>query len=344
MTLQELLNSDVEVIGDWLRQGWDWWVEELGQLVPERWRRGGRSDPPVAELDGAERTVRLWRRGRFTEIARGAKPRAAALGVGADQVLTRTVVLPAVGRGDVRRLVALDLDRLTPFRSDQVYFDVERVEQDRALGRQTLTLAVIPRAAAEAALERGRGFGLAPLRLGVLDAGGLRFDFLPAVRAAGRGGRAGRGLLLWWAAAALLAALNVGVLVFKDMDDVGALRAVVEQQRPAAELAMSLRRRVEAEAGGRRALLAERTHNDPLRIEAAVTRAFPAPQWIQRLEWNGRTLRLVGYRDQAFDVLAAIRKAGDLGEPRALTNGAAAAPGAKAQFDLVTQPPGAPKR
>jgi general secretion pathway protein L len=344
MTLQELLNSDVEVIGDWLRQGWDWWIEELAQLIPESWRRGGRGEAPVAELEGSGATVRLWRRGRFVEIERGARPSAAALGVSPELVLTREVVLPAVGRSDVRRLAALDLDRLTPFRPDQVYFDVERVELDRALGRQTLTLAVIPRAAAEAALERGRGYGLTPLRLGVLEEGGLRFDFLPAMRAAGHGGRSDRGLLLWWGAAALLAALNVGILVFKDMDDVGALRAVVEQQRPAAELASSLRRRVETEAVARRALLAQRTHDDPLRIQASVTRAFPPPQWIQRLEWNGRNLRLVGYRDPGFDVLGAIRKAGDLGEPRALTNGTAAAPGAKPAFDLVTQPPGGPKR
>jgi general secretion pathway protein L len=343
MTLQELLNSDVGTIGEGFRQGWDWWVDELAQMTPERLRRGGRADPPVAEIGGTDGAIRLWRRGRFSEISTGAKPRSAALGLAPDQVLTRQVALPAVGRADARRLIALDLDRLTPFRPDQVYFDFERLDLDRGLGRQTLQLAVVPRPVADAALERARRHGLSALRLGVLDAGELRFDFLPALRAAGHGGRADRRRLIWWAAAALLIGLNLAALVLKDASDVGRLRDAVEQQRPAAALATNLRKRVESEASRRRALLSRRTHDDPLRIEAAVTRAFPPPQWIQRLEWNGRTLRLVGFRDAGFDVLAAIRKAGDLGEPRALTSDAAA-PAGRPQFDLVTQPPGAPRR
>lgn len=344
MTLQDLLNTDVRAIGEALRQGWAWWTDELGQLAPERWRRARSADRPVADLGEAGPTLRLWRRGRFSEVAPGARPRAADLGLAPRQVLVRQVVLPAVGRADVLRLVALELDRLTPFQPDQVYIDVERVTVDRAQGRQTLRLAVVPRPEAEAALERARRHGLSPLRLGVLEAAELSFDFLPAIRAAGRGGRPDRALPLWWAAAGALLALNLSILVLRDVDDLANLRQTVELQRPTATLAASLRRRVELEARARRGLLDRRAQNDPLRIEAAVTRAFAPPAWIQRLEWNGRTLRLVGYAPPGYDVLAAIRRSRALGEPRALTRGEAASPAAKPPFDLVTQPTGAPRR
>ena len=43
----------------------------------------------------------------------------------------------------------------------------------------------------------------------------------------------------------------------------------------------------------RAALLARRGDQEPLRIVEEVSRALPPGQWVRRLEWNGRTLRLV---------------------------------------------------
>ncbi len=346
MTLQELLNSDVGALGASVRQGYDWWIGELAQLVPDRWRRRAAGGRPLVELRQDLGPPRLRRRGRRDEVIGPKRKRAlsADLGLGPAQVLTRSVVLPAVGMADLRRLVALELDRLTPFRPDQVYFDIELLERDQQAGRQALRLAVIPRADAEAALEQAARYGVAPLRLGVLDGESLRFDFLPALRAAGRGARANRALTLWWSLAAGLIALNVAVLAIKDMDDVATLRSTVEAQRPMVALALKLRQRVEQEAAVRTTLLARRAHNEPLRIEDAVARAFPSPQWIQRLEWNGRSLRLVGYRDAGFDVLAAARRSGVLGAPRSLSNVDPATAGAKPQFDLIAEPAGEPRR
>lgn len=342
MTLQDLLNTDVAALGGWARQGWDWWTGELAQMVPERWRRSGRAQRPWVELGAEGAPVRLWRRGRFTERLEPAPGRAltADVGLPAAAVLQRRLSLPAVGRADLKRLVALELDRLTPFRADQVYFDIELLERDRESGRQALLLAVIPRAEAEAALERAGRHAVTAARLGVVDGEGLRFDFLEAMRAAGRGGRPDRRLLYGWAAAAGLIALNLAILVFKDMDDIASLQRAVDLQRPTVALALKLRQRVEQEAALRQGLLAQRAHDEPLRIEDAVTRAFPAPQWVERLEWNGHAVRIVGYRDPGFDVLAAIRKSRALGAARALTSPNATVPGAKPAFDVIAEPPG----
>ncbi len=344
MTLQDLLNTDVSALGGWVRQGYAWWIDELTQILPDSWRRNGRSDRPIAELGPEDAPVRVWRHGRFTEVIEHAAPRrqAADLGLPSGLVLVRRLTLPAVGLADLKRLVALELDRLTPFRPDQVYFDIELLERDRETGRQALVLGVILREDAEAALERARRLGITPLRLGVIEDGALKFDFLQPLRAAGRGGRSDNRQLLWWLGAATLIALNVGILVLKDMGDVADLRRAVDLQRPTVALALKLRQRVEGEAGARKALLDRRAHNEPLRIEDAVTRAFPAPQWVQRLEWNGRAVRIVGFRDPNFDVLAAIHGSPALGAPRELNASAAPAPGAKPAFDVIAEPGAAP--
>jgi general secretion pathway protein L len=335
VTLQELLNSDVEAIGAQLRQGWDWWTWELANLAPERWRRRARSGRPQVSLS-ENGQLRLQRRGRPDEAIDTTRARRliADVAIPAGLALRRRVILPAVGAADLRRLLALELDRLTPFRAEEVYFDFERLEP--AAGRQPVELAVIRRADAEAALKRVAARGVTPLRLGVAAEDGVRFDFLPGLRAAGLAG-GGRASAAWWGVAAGLFALNVAIMVWKDVDDLAQVRQAVELQRPAVTLALKLRQKVEQEDSARRSLLARRAHNDPLRIEDAVARAFPPPQLIQRLEWNGKSLRLVGQRDPKFDVLAAIR-ASDLGAARSLVNTDPVAAGAKAQFDVVAEP------
>jgi general secretion pathway protein L len=341
MSLQEILNSDVEVIGGRLREGLSWWLSELAAMTPRPLRETRRASRPVAELGRDGETVRIWRNGTFVERTPGepARPMTADLGLPPGAVLMRELVLPPLQAADLKRLIANDLDRLTPFRPEQVYFDVELLERDEDRSRQAVRLAVVPRVEAEAALERAERLRISPQRLGVLgEDRRLQFDFLEPMRAAGHGGRIDRRVTWWWATAAVLAALNVAVLIFKDMDDIAALKSAVELQAPTVTLATSLRRRVEAETASRAALLGRRDHNEPLQVLSAAAKAFPPPQWIQRLEWNGHAVRLVGYSDPGFDVLAAMARVPELAQPRQMTSGEAAAAGARRPFDVVAAP------
>jgi general secretion pathway protein L len=294
----------------------------------------------VLAADG--KSARVWRRGRFAELREGAQARVqgADLGLHPDMVLEREAVLPALSLPDLRRLVTNDLDRLTPFRADEVYLDIAPIGPEPAPGRRTVRLAVIPRADAEAALEAARRCGVAPRRIGVTGSPdhALRYDFAPALRAAGRGGRADRAPLYWWGAALALIAVNLAVLVARDMNDVGALRRTVEAQRPVVELALKLRQRVDGETAARAALVQRRGQNEPLRILDGAARALPPPQWVQRLEWNGRLVRLSGFRDPGFDVLAAARASAVMARPRTLNGGEATPGAARPAFDLVAEP------
>jgi general secretion pathway protein L len=95
---------------------------------------------------------------------------------------------------------------------------------------------------------------------------------------------------------------------------------------------------VDRESSARRDLIARRDWGEPLRLLDAATQAFPAPQWIDRLEWNGRTLRLAGLRDPRFDVLTAVEAQRALGVPRTLSSGQSATDANKAPFDLISEP------
>lgn len=312
MTLKDLLNSDLDTVGRWIRQGWLWWVRELRDMVPPGLRREGRHRTPwVAELPADAGAVRLWRNGAFDG------PLAAPDGVRrrADLVLPRTAVLvqdltlPRLSGGDLDRLVAHNIDRFTPLRPDQVYFDTAILDRSGAGATQRVRLGVLTRERAEAALTRAAALGLDIERMGVAPAEGdltLQFDFMRAIRAgASEPALHRRRTWLWVGCAGLLAA-NLLTAVLQDMSDVSQLQSLVDTQRPSVALATRLRKSVETEQARRVNLLLRRSRQDPLRIFDVVTRALPKSEWVQRLEWNGRTVRLVGSKAPEFDVASAL--------------------------------------
>ena len=340
MTLQELLNADMRSIGALIRQGFAWWIDELAALLPPTWRERFSSRPRLLAEPLAAGGWRYWKDGR--PLAEDAARRAARAEVGLvlppGAVLTREVQFPRLPLADVRRMVALDLDRLSPLRPDLVFVDVEVVNRDSAAGRQTVLVGVLPRELAARQLEAARGEGFSPKALSVAIAEGApqnRFDFLPAMRRAAGEGAGGGPARYWWIAVAALVAIDLGVLVGRDILDVSRLRDAVAGQRGAVNAVLALHRRVEGENAQRRDLVARGTRNEPLRMLGALTAAIPAGAWVQHLEWNGQTLRVVGFRSAEVDMFAALRGSPAFTNPRAATADAGSRPGPSQPFDIT---------
>jgi general secretion pathway protein L len=341
MTLQELLNADVSSIGQWARQGFAWWIDELSTLLPVNWRdwftsRTRRLVEPLSPSGW-----RQWQNGKLLTPAQA--DRAPKGGVGlilpADAVLLRRLEFPRVPLSDIRRMVALDIDRLSPLAGDLVYHDVEILDRDAGGGKQTVLLGVTLRETAARYLGEARAAGFAPVAMGAAredGAASFRFDFLPAFKTSLGENGGGRVALYWWAAVAFLLVANLAGLVVRDMLDVGRLRHAVDDQQTAVAAATQLQRRVQTENVQRSALVARQMQSDPLHVLDALTRALPASAWVQRLEWNGQTLRVVGFRSSDNDPLAALRASPAFVNPRAA--GAAVAqpkPGESPPFDIT---------
>lgn len=300
MALADIMNADLETVGRQLRAGFDWWVDELAAMFPSRGGRGG----VVAELHGA--TPSFFRDGR--RLAGGAGASGVTIALPPAQALVREVTLPRLPKADTRRLLALDLDRLTPLDPLTSLFDFENVEAGAPPGRQTVRLAVVQRATAERALAQATGLGIDPAAIGIADGEGrARFDFLRQLRA----GKDKRPLWAdaraWWAGAAALLLANVATAIYLDSADVTVLSDTVAAQQDAVQLAQRTKGRLRAEDARRAELVARRAAQEPLRPLVAATVAIPAPAWVERATWNGRTLRLVGSTVDGVDVESALR-------------------------------------
>jgi Tfp pilus assembly protein PilN len=346
MTLQELLNSEMDLasLTALARQGLAWWIDELTAMLPPTWRDRLSSRPRTWIEPRAAGGWRMWRDGRFVEGPPGVRPaapdRRSRIGLLAPPgaVLLRETPAPRMTASDVRRMLSLDIDRLSPLAPDLIHYDMEILERGDGEGPQRVMLGIIPRDAALRLLDRARADGFEVVALGSpaeRDDLPPRFDFLPQVlQAEGQASGDRTRLYLWIAAVALILA-NLGVLVGRDIIDVSRVQAMVDGQQPVVDAVMRLRRRVQTEETRRLDLLARGRRGDPLRMLNVLSQALPAGAWVQHLEWNGQSLRLVGFKQADIDLAAAIRGSGAFTNPRALANEPVVGPTPVRPFDVT---------
>ena len=344
MNLQDLLNADVSSIGEWMRQGLSWWIDELSTLLPASWRDRLSSRPKRLIEPLSPSGWRHWQNGRVLGEAQSMRAPRGAVGLvlPADAVLLRRLELPRLPLSDVRRLVALDIDRLSPLAADLVFHDLEVIDRDVGEGKQAVLLGVVPRDVVLRHYATLKEAGVEPSVIGAAlteGASGYRFDFLPAVKST-LGESDGRNVIrYWWGGVALLLLANLGVLVARDIVDVSRLQHTVDDQKVAVTAASQLRRRVQGEEAQRGDLINRQLQSDPLRVIDLLTRTIPAGAWVQRLEWNGQTVRVVGFKSGDADPLAALKASPAFANPRAAAGEGQAKPGANPPFDITVDVP-----
>jgi Tfp pilus assembly protein PilN len=121
---------------------------------------------------------------------------------------------------------------------------------------------------------------------------------------------------IWWAIVGLMFLLNLMTLIGRDIQALRTVEALVEAHGQTAATARQLRARVVAEDRRRRGLVERRRGQDPLPMLAEATRLLPAEAWVQRLGWDGKRLRLAGYKASGVDVVAALRRSPLLADVR----------------------------
>jgi hypothetical protein len=328
------LDMDMAQLGRSAREVYRWWVAELGAMIPVRWQRH-KAQRLSGLIAFAESGGGFSVDGVMREAGIGNSDAATIL-LSRNRALVRTISLPPLGRDDLRKLVALDLDRLMPFPPGAGCADVSADGMVTEDGRSDVQVAAIAKDELAAIWQGALDHGFAPRAIGIADGSGahLEFDFLPALVAAGIATpvRRSRG---WWLLVALLFAANIGVMVWKDMQRNTALEELVATQQPLVTAARKMAVRLTGEDKTRAALMEARRKDNALAALALVTRVVPAGAWVQRYSWNGEVLRLSGYKQPGVDVLAALRKSGSFASVRATTSDVAAESATGQPFDVT---------
>jgi general secretion pathway protein L len=231
--------------------------------------------------------------------------------------LRKSLELPAAARNDLDHLLRFEMDRLTPFRADEVLF-AHRIESVDPQGRRLrVELQLAPKAVVEAAQDDARRLGLMPVRveLGDADRADQALDLLPDERARRSGmSRLNRALALL---AVLLAAAAVGIPLYERRSTAADLEAEVAAAREAAEASLELRERLERLSAATDFLAAEKVRV-PLAslILAEVTRVVPDQAYLSQLDWRDGTLQLEGLAEAATALVGLLDGSPMFGTPQ----------------------------
>lgn len=315
-----------------------WWGRELGGLIPERLRH--RMMPPKPQLwvvpaDTGGGDLRIWRvgdaprvvdvfgagedlellRGRWRDILaefEDGKPEI-RLCLNEGQVLGLPLELPAAVESNLAQALRFQIDQISPFTADQVYYDHAVAAHDTERARIHVALRLVPRETLDPLLARLQAIGITTHAVDTLAEGEeVRpegFNLLPAERRAHYvHARARFNALLAVGLVVVIGLVMAQSLILRERSLAG-LNEEADRLRSEAREVMELQQRLEESLLAAN-FLAERRDQQPpsIRLLAELTRLLPDDIWLQRFQVQGEELTVQGLTDGSQRVIGLLNE------------------------------------
>lgn len=307
-----------------LMDGLRWWGHGLLLWLPVRWRERLSAPPPrlLIEPGSNELVISAAERGRVQELVRYPmalldeglpdvpRPghRQVVLQLTTEWALVQMIHLPRAAANNLRQVVGFELDRLTPFPADKIYYDAQVIEQSLDARTLQVRFAMVLRSVLDPLLTRLRSTGLAPERVTVAD-DDSGCNLLPPEQRPRRTSMAGvlRSLLLLLIVTTLAAALFLPLWQLR-AQVIDLLPRVDAAQRQAEEV-LNLRQQLETTVESSRFLLEQR-RSRPLVLDLIneLTALLPDHTWVEQLEIRNGQLELRGQSREATSLLGIIEE------------------------------------
>jgi general secretion pathway protein L len=324
-----------------VREFFSWWFRQLAELLPQGLRRSALTAvdamviKPIGPLGrGIEAvSVGLRRNGKETALGRfglGATDlaelprttgRASVLRLSEHDVLGKTVTLPLAAERELDQVLGFEMDRETPFKAEEIYWNHRIERADRQNGRLSVRVALVPKENLAPLLTALGQFGIRPRRAEIAD-GPDAGTYLPLEGDGARAHHASNRLI--WSAAVCCAALGIAAVVTPFIRQELALASLGEQiaaGRTAAAEADSLHQEIDRLASSADFVESERDKaGRPLVVLVAATRVLPDDTYLTEMELQKRKVTLTGRS------AAAARLIGPLAADGAFRNPGFAAP------------------
>lgn len=309
-----------------------WWLGELRACIPTPLRRAYARRRKCLRLliDGDSIAVQMDTGGRRTALGTIAgdplrpEPARASLRklirgrltgwseiqavLPANAALRRRLTLPAAVSENLQESIGFELDRLTPFRAEQVVFSAQVAELDRRAGRIHCYLTVVPRARVESILRWAERLDLRLDRVSVDGSTeGEPSDVDQPAPKPGGGGRGWRMPVTLACITLLLGAIALGISIHRKEMLLDAYTAEIAKSRKAALAAGILRERI-VKLSSLLNQTAARRQDYPLLADvlADLTQRLPDDTWLTELRLTDRQLSLTGYAANAASLVPLI--------------------------------------
>jgi general secretion pathway protein L len=308
-----------------------WWGGELAALLPARWRAlfGGGAVWHLLQHGDGHWTLR--RAGDAAPLARwddaldaaaqqsalaaataGTAPQdlRLALCLAPDAALRRRLPLPLAARDNLRQVGAFEMDRQTPFRVEQVHYDLRELPGAAPAGRINAELVAVPRGLLDAQLQRLREAGIAVDAVDLADgAQRLGVNLLPPGQARVRRDPRRRLNLALAAGIVLLAVLCLGQWLHNREDALAAMQAQVDGMHSQAQRVALLRRQLQDSAGAAGFLVQRKAQTvTVLDVLQDLTARLPDDTWLERFTLDdGGQIGFQGQSAKAASLVDALQ-------------------------------------
>lgn len=227
-----------------------------------------------------------------------------------DSVLNTEVRLPAAAEPNLAQVLNFEMDRQTPFKASDVYFDWKVLEREAESGQIRIDLYVVPRAEVDDMLKTVSSWGISLGGVDILhDARTLGLNLLPPERRARTVNHKARlNFVLGGACAALLAIVMTQSLSLRS-HQVEKLEQAIAEVQGEARAVMQIKERIEdsSEAAG---FLAKKRAETPLSIAvlADITRILPDDTYLDRLVISKSSVQMQGKSQNAQQLIELVNE------------------------------------
>lgn len=320
---------------------WSWWTAELTGMLPKKVRTTITPGPERLYLkpDGVEVIACRGTDGLSDPIARypltladirleqakevgdlDGRAREVVLCLPADKVLLKTLTLPLAAEENLHEVLGFEMDRLTPFTADQVYYDHVLTARNSRKNTITLDLVITPRRVLDELLDQLGDIGFQPHQATLCrgtTGHPLAVNLLPAVD---RPRRTDSARYINLALGVLALALLLGTIALPLVNKIQVIHALETRAALAAskaEVTRRLRQEVE-QLGISSRFLAEKKQLTPLVLETIneLTHILPDDTWINRLDIKGHEIQIQGESNSAAALIPLFESSDSLHNPR----------------------------
>ncbi len=286
------LNAPQSVASQQWGQLLPWWKQQLWDCVPASWR--AKSIQARRPAMWAPATDQVWAPGAstlasqtFTRSALAQRGGTVALVAGEANGFRRVVELPLAVAGRLQQVLAFELDRLTPLRASDLYYDFRILDRNVTTGVCRVEVVAVPRARVAPWLEDAKLKNLDVTRL-VLAPADIDSSLNLLTSAQSETDIPSRYRWINTALVALCVLLAIALAVFplwQMRQRVLDLQPIEASAKTDAEAASILQRQLEKQIGEYNLPLA-RKHGLPLVVQVIddLTKRLPDDTWAQSFE------------------------------------------------------------
>jgi general secretion pathway protein L len=223
-------------------------------------------------------------------------------------VLRTQVVMPLAAEANLRQALAYEMDRYTPYQSEEVFYNWRNLHRDRDTGQLHFELCVTPKEAVEAPIELLKRLGLSATGVDVsTPEGPLGINLLPAPL---RYHIVKQQVRVNWVIASIAVVLMAFVMaqsLWLREHQLQAIGEAIDNVRAEAMAVQQIRKQID-DASVAASFLQNRKIDNGYKLEvlAELTRILPADTFLDRLSMHAETTQTQGKSDNAQSLIELI--------------------------------------